>query len=301
MAQREHCCELQPACSVWPTLLSSLSGFLFLFLLLQLFAPFSTILFHVAQGTNKGNKSREGLPPDTTTDSYLSISSCPSELSRPARLLHISLSMPWLANHVFCLSSSWDNLTIYFFFFCNESYIKFGATAENLLRVSPTREAIIKLYVIERTNIVLLRWFQHEVIVSDLWSAFNKIMPRFRWQTGVQQGGQVMAEARDILFSFCSDISCLHAKNLSDWWCEDLLTVTFSQFIVTGVMTTTLSYQWKQKPTIESQVGECASVCLSSLLIITETKYIAVIPILLRSSCLCVDVFCSLMWAGLIG
>lgn len=58
-----------------------------------------------------------------------------------------------------------DNLTINFF---NEGCIKFGATAENLIRVSPTREAIIRLYVIEKTNTVFLKWFQHEVIVPDL-------------------------------------------------------------------------------------------------------------------------------------
>lgn len=75
----------------------------------------------------------------------------------------------------------------------------FGATAENLIRVSPTREAIIKLYVIEKMNAVLLKPFQHEVIVPDLQSAFNKIMPWFHWQTAVRQGGKVLT--KDILFS----------------------------------------------------------------------------------------------------
>lgn len=64
----------------WPTLFSSLFSFL---LCLLLFAPFSVIPFHVAQGTNK---SKEGLPPDSTTDSYLSVSYCPSELSRSLSL-----------------------------------------------------------------------------------------------------------------------------------------------------------------------------------------------------------------------
>lgn len=74
----------------------SLSHFSF-FLRLLLFAPFSVIPFHVTQGTNK---SEEGLPPDTSADSYLSISFCPSACR--SLFLHISLSQPWLANHEVC-------------------------------------------------------------------------------------------------------------------------------------------------------------------------------------------------------
>lgn len=72
-----------------------------------------------------------------------------------------------LAFH-FIVSQSNNLLLFLSYFSFNEGYIKFGATAENLIGVSPTREAIIRLYVIERTNIVLLKWFQRELTESDL-------------------------------------------------------------------------------------------------------------------------------------
>lgn len=39
-------------------------------------------------------------------------------------------------------------------------------------------------------------------------------MPWFHWQTGVQRGGQVIAEARNILFSFSSNTICLLATSV---------------------------------------------------------------------------------------
>lgn len=45
----------------------------------------------------------------------------------------------------------------------------------------------------------VLKWFKHEVIVPDLGSAFNEIIPR---QTAVQQGGKVI-----FIFTIVSTLS----------------------------------------------------------------------------------------------
>ena len=210
--------DLSSACSVWPTLLF-LPVFLCLWFLLRLplFAPSSLIPFHVTRGTNKGSKSGDGFPPDTRAVFYLSIPPRPSELNRLLYFLLSSLSLPWPVDHALHLSSPLTQQSTFFFVF-NEGFIKFGATARNLIRASPTRDAIIRLHVIERANIVLLKWFQHELIVSDLWSAFNEIMPRFHWRAGGQRGGQVIAEARDILFSFKIKLFICTIR-LSEWTC----------------------------------------------------------------------------------
>lgn len=82
---------------------------------------------------HKDNNPTEQIPTDIAAECYLFISFCPSELSR--------LSKPWSANHVLCLSSPlWQSHNLLFLCVCflNEAYIKFGATSENLIRVSPT-------------------------------------------------------------------------------------------------------------------------------------------------------------------
>lgn len=168
--------NLHSGYSTWPTLFPSL----FLFhciscsLSHSLWSP-----FYVAQGTNK---SSEGLPPDTVPPLIpIFPAHCALRAEQHILLVHISLSQPWLANHALCLSSPLQqsyNLHL------NEGYIKLGATAENLIRVSPTRDAIVRLCVIERTIVVLQKSFQHEVVVSGLWSAFNKIVPQFQLAMG---------------------------------------------------------------------------------------------------------------------
>lgn len=62
-----------------------------------------------------------------------------------------------------------------FFSLLNESFIKFGATLEDQIWVSSTKEAIIRLDVIEGMNTVL-KCFEHEVTVPDYWSTANKII-----------------------------------------------------------------------------------------------------------------------------
>lgn len=69
------------------------------------------------------------------------------------------------------------------------------------MRVSPTKEAIIRLHVIEKSNIIL-KLRKDEVTVPDLRSAINKIILE---RTVVERGGKVISEERDIsfLFLFC--------------------------------------------------------------------------------------------------
>lgn len=76
--------------------------------------PASVIPFHVAQGTNK---SKEGLPPDTSADSYLSISRCPSELDESPPFSPNLDRQPWLTNHEDCLSSPLQQSNNQLFFF----------------------------------------------------------------------------------------------------------------------------------------------------------------------------------------
>lgn len=129
-----------------------------------LFALFSVILFHVAHGTNK----YRGTPSTyTNADSDLSISPCPSAGQVTSFFPELD-RQPWLTNHEDRLSCPLLRSKKHFFFFAllNESFIKFGATLEDQIWVSSTKDAIIRLDVIEGMNTVL-KCFDHEVTVPD--------------------------------------------------------------------------------------------------------------------------------------
>lgn len=123
-------------------------------------------LFHVAHGTNK----YRGTPSTyTNADSDLSISPRPSA-GQVASFFPKLDRQPWLTNHEDRLSCpllrSKNQLSFFFSVLLNECFIKFGAALEDQIWVSSTKEAIIRLDVIEEMNTVL-KCFAHEVTVPD--------------------------------------------------------------------------------------------------------------------------------------
>lgn len=77
----------------------SLTYFLLFFLPLLLFGPFSVIPFHMAQGTNKGNKTGEWQPPLLESSNLSSRFVLQSWAGSS-----FSLSQPWRANHAVSFS-----------------------------------------------------------------------------------------------------------------------------------------------------------------------------------------------------